>query len=116
MFRTMIVTAFAIVAVADFAAHTASARDLGADAGRVKVSYADLDLSAPQGAKVMATRIHNAARDICGGDEAAYADLTQRHLARLCIQETSARAASTLGAPLVMAAVNSVPTVVMASR
>ena len=116
MIRTILFTSLAAAAVADFAGHSVQAHGLDLDVGRVTVSYADLDLGAPKGAKVMATRIHNAARDICGGDERAYADLTQRRLARACIQDTSARAASKLGAPLVTAMVAGAPTVVMAAR
>ncbi len=116
MIRTLIITALAVVAVADFASHTVYARDLAADTVSVRVRYADLDLTSRQGATVMAARIRNAARDICGGDETGYADLSRRRLARACVQDTSARAAAGLGAPIVTAMVTGDPAVVMAAR
>jgi UrcA family protein len=103
MLSTKIFAALAVLAVADFASHTVSAADLSAEVGQVKISYADLDLSAPQGAAVMANRIRNAARTICGGGEMSYRDMTQRRLAKACVSDTSARAAAQHRAPLVTA-------------
>ena len=40
MLRTVIVTVLAVVAVADFARHSASARDLASDTGRIAVMAA----------------------------------------------------------------------------
>ncbi len=103
MLSTKIFTVLAILAVADLASHTAFAAEAASDTPQVRVSYADLDLNAPAGAAVMTTRIHNAARSVCGGGEQAYVDLTQRHFAKLCVQDASSRAAASLHALLVTA-------------
>ena len=117
MISTKIFAALAVLAVADFAGHTAFAAEQNTSTLSVTVKYADLDLTGREGAQVMATRIHNAARDICGGDE-MNADMTQRRLARACVDQISVRAASKLNSALVTAMVGgSAPTsVVMASR
>ena len=105
MISTKIFVALTVLAVAGFASHPASAQPLGADVVSVKVSYADLDLTGSRGAAVMAARIHNAARAICGGDQASYADLQQRQLAKACVEDVSTRAAAQLGSPVVTASI-----------
>ena len=118
MISTKIFTALAVLAVADFASHTVSARPLDTDLVSVKVGYADLDLTGPRGAAVMAARIHNAARAICGDGDVSYTDLHQRQLVKSCIEEVSTRAAAQLGSPMVSASIGDhrVSSVTMAAR
>lgn len=115
-FSRAAVATVAAIAVIGFGVQSAAARDMSTQLGQVKISYADLDLSSRRGAEVMTARIHNAARDICGGEARSYADFVQRRLAKDCIAQTSARAATRLGSPLVTAMVTGASAVMVAGR
>lgn len=73
----------------------------------VTVTYADRELSAPDGAKALARRLRAAAFDACGGEDdplVAYsADLAR------CEREALARATDALDAPMLARALGRAP-------
>ena len=66
-----------------------------------KVSYADLDLSRPEGAKALYRRIQGAARSVCGGEPAL--DLGQRRIWQDCYNNAVADAVAKVNNPLLTA-------------
>ena len=65
----------------------------------VDVSYADLDLTSPQGQAVLDRRIHSAAREICGGNEQRTGSrIVMNTKMRTCIAEVKAKAATQVAA------------------
>jgi UrcA family protein len=65
------------------------------------VRLSDLDLTSVAGAKRLANRIKATARDVCEGDSALARTTPDFHQ---CVEDTIARAAAKLDAPLVNAA------------
>lgn len=62
------------------------------------VSYADLDLTSPQGQAMLDRRIRAAARDICGGDTRRTGSrMTDANMA-VCIADVKAKAAAQVAA------------------
>ena len=72
----------------------------GSDPVSVRISYADLNLSSPEGARRMLGRIQGAARNICG-DPSSMVDLGERARTESCVDQTVSDAVSSLGAPTV---------------
>jgi UrcA family protein len=69
---------------------------------QIRVSYADLDLASPDGAKAMLLRLEDAAAQACGGST-GHVVLEERILVDACVRDTVAKAVSDLHAPLVTA-------------
>lgn len=60
----------------------------------IDVSYADLDLTSPQGQAALDRRIDSAAREICGGEEQRTGTrIVMNTKVRTCIAEVKAKAA-----------------------
>lgn len=68
----------------------------------VRISYADLNLSSPEGAREMMGRIQGAARIICG-ESSMNNDLSERARTHACVDATVSEAVRSLGAPSVSA-------------
>lgn len=66
------------------------------------VSYGDLDLTRPAGAKTMVYRIRHAATDACGG-EPYIREMRERRVFKICYRQSMAAAIDELRAPLVTA-------------
>jgi len=85
------------------------------DAPTAAVRHDDLNLNGPAGAEVMLSRLHHAARKVCGP-----APLTQEIAAnqrhRACVRETVDIAVAKLNAPLVTARHNGRDSAVLAAR
>ena len=90
--------AFGLCGVAQTAA--AQTRVVDPDAVSIKVSYTDLNLSNPAGAKTLLHRIHEAATDICGEPDRDLAALIQN---QACMKATIDRAVASLNDPMVTA-------------
>ena len=78
---------------------TAQAADNGPPSKRV--SYADLDISTPAGAKVLYRRIVRAAKDVC--DSAGLDSLGAAQLANRCIDYAIDNAVKDVGSPALSA-------------
>ena len=65
------------------------------------VSFADLNLDSPQGAKAMFARIKGAAQRVCR--EEAIDDLSAYHEWRACVHDATDKAVASLNAPMVTA-------------
>ena len=79
------------------------------------VSYADLDLSRPAGAKVMVARLRRAARAVC--DDGLFSDHTRLRRIRVCVRSAMTGALEQLDAPLVTARyLKTLPRAELASR
>ena len=65
------------------------------------VSYGDLNLANPDGARMMFGRIKLAASAVCGGAPDSMLDLTSRRFYKTCVRAATADAMSQLKAPLV---------------
>ena len=66
-----------------------------------RVSYADLDISKPAGAKVLYNRITSAARRVCGSS--GFESLTVKHLLDRCIDRAIDNAVKDVGSPALSA-------------
>jgi UrcA family protein len=66
-----------------------------------RVSYADLDISKPAGAKVLYGRIVRAAKDVCRST--GYDTLGAAQLANRCISDTIDKAVKDVGSPALSA-------------
>ena len=107
MFRSIgfsLVAAIGLAAVADGALASASQTKLVA-VDRVKVSYADLDLTAPADTRVLLTRLEKAAFRACGGDPRSNVDYGMMgvHLEKVyreCRVNAVSRAVVEVAAPL----------------
>lgn len=103
--KKMLITAFAAAAALSSAAYAeprTSAVHAETGALSLRVSYGDLDLSRPAGAKVMLRRIKNAADQVCGG-KPNLRNLAQARSYRQCIRESTENAVFALNEPLVTA-------------
>lgn len=69
----------------------------------VRVAYGDLDLTAPEGAKVMLARIHRAASMICNNGQEERWDMARRNQVRACVRHASDEAVASLASPMVTA-------------
>jgi UrcA family protein len=94
------IAAFAAMALSNGAFAAPSSADT--DVVSVKVALAGLDLRSDAGAKVALSRIHQAARHICGGEPDAR-DLSSHAMFRTCEKDTVDRAVTSLGSPMVIA-------------
>lgn len=72
------------------------------DSVSVRISYSDLDLSRPAGAREMMGRIQGAARIICG-ESSANNDLAERTREHACVDAAMDDAVRSLDAPSVSA-------------
>ena len=101
---------FVLSGLALAAAIVSTSPSMAQDAPTMRVSFADLDLSAPAGAKTLDARLHSAVKAVCGEAEAA--DLTGLAKVGRCRRAAwdGAKAqvdriyASRGGAPIVLAA------------
>ena len=86
------------------ATHASPAVDGTSDpaAMTVKVSFADLELSSPAGAKSVLNRIHAAAKTVCGG-EPDIRLLERSAIYHSCMKATVERAVASLDSPAVTA-------------
>jgi UrcA family protein len=66
-----------------------------------RVSFADLDLSGPEGAYTLLGRIRGAARQVCGPQPTTPVDLRDDADYRGCVQDAVVRAVDDVGAPAV---------------
>jgi len=73
------------------------------------VSFADLNLSSPIGAKVALRRIKSAASDACGGVPDTMLDLVAYEIYKDCFLDTVDEAVDKLHAPLVTSLYSSEP-------
>jgi UrcA family protein len=85
--------AAALLALA--ATHNAAASDDGPKQQVVK--FADLDLSKPEGAKALYTRLSKAARQVCSGLEGRRLDEIHRY--RSCVSESVGNAVAAVNQP-----------------
>ncbi len=116
MFTRKSFLGLAAVAALGLTAQSAFA-SASADTVSVKINYAGMDLSSHAGAQIMAARIRQASREICGGDERDSADLGQRKMLKACVDHTSAEASTKLGAPMVTSMLGETgATIAVASR
>jgi UrcA family protein len=67
---------------------------------QVVVSYSDLDLSQPDGAKAMLSRLQVAARNVCGKTYSER-DVSTLWASRACNKQAMNRAVASINAPLV---------------
>ncbi|WP_067732191.1 UrcA family protein [Novosphingobium naphthalenivorans] len=65
---------------------------LAAEKTQVRVEYADLDLTTPEGQRTLERRLDIAARDACGMDEQATGSRLASPRARSCYKQATARA------------------------
>jgi UrcA family protein len=70
------------------------------DTRSVTVSYRDLDLSTPAGARTLYARIQSAARQVCGYEEA---DLIEQSIWRSCYDSAVSDAVGKVNSPLLTA-------------
>lgn len=91
----------AVAAVASLAITGATAAGEPTAGGlKAKVSFGDLDLAKPQGAKTMIRRLENAASRVCGGKPDIRNLAAQRFHAQ-CVDDALDDAIARLDAPLV---------------
>lgn len=98
---TTVLAALAAFGLAQSAA--AQTRHADPDAVAVKVSYADLNLSSPAGAKTLLHRVREAAKEICGEPDR---DLTSVALNQACVKSMTDRAVVEINNPVVTALAN----------
>jgi UrcA family protein len=67
---------------------------------QVTVHYADLDISHPEGAQALLSRLHYASRKACGG-EPDFLNFTMQRAFKTCMHETMDRAVASVGNPYV---------------
>ena len=78
-----------------------AARSVYREPVSVAVHYGDLDLSNPDGASVMLHRLHDAALNACGADDASVSDYKWSVHRSACYHQSMDRAVADLGAPAV---------------
>ncbi len=85
--RSLAAAAIAAVATAGMVLMVTPARaDTSDSPTAVKVRFADLNLSSPQGAKVLYMRLKMAAESVCDDDD-EFIDLVQRTETERCVRE-----------------------------
>jgi UrcA family protein len=90
----------AVLALGGIAAgHSVQAQD--SETASVNVSYGDLNLATPAGARTMYQRIQSAARTICGAEPSA--PLDRAMIYEGCVRSTTDRAVAKFGNPNVAA-------------
>ena len=97
MFRAVFLTTFALFTLPAAAGH---AQTLAQSDKRIAVSYSDLNISRPEGAQVLITRMRAAARQVCG-PAPDQREFTFYRLYRDCVEDALSRAVVTLNDPLV---------------
>jgi UrcA family protein len=94
-----ILTGFALLgSLSALPAHAADTQQVS-----TTVRLADLDLSTSDGAQAAMSRIHRAARDICGPDPDVR-EFDSRRLYNQCVDQAESRAVASLDMPMVTAA------------
>ncbi len=86
-----------LLAAAVFAAAPAFAKP---GETQVSVSYADLNLQSPEGAKALVSRIVIAAREACGPRPYG-GELSRLRAYRACVKDATDRAVDAVGVPMV---------------
>ena len=107
MSKRVIFTAACAIAVAAVAGSAmaqsefAAARSVFHEQVAVPVSYADLDLSSPDGASLMLHRLHDAALNACGADDSSVRPYKWAVHRSACYRDSMDRAVADLNAPAV---------------
>ena len=78
------------------------------------VSFRDLDLTGPAGAKTLMIRLHRAANDVCGRWDGSF-DLPTQAAADACVQVAVARAVRQINQPMLTALLDTQPAMQVAS-
>ena len=98
MSRTILLTSFAMAGVCLAAGAQAQTSPPEQTAQQEHVSYFDLDLSGPAGAKTLMTRLHRAANDVCGRWDAGFEPSTQANVST-CVRTAVALAVKQVDRP-----------------
>jgi UrcA family protein len=99
--NTLGAASFFLCGALAFSALEASARAADAGLPTQRVSYADLDISKPAGAKVLYSRIVAAAKKVCSFD--GYTDLGTMHWVRVCTDRAIDNAVRDVDSPALSA-------------
>jgi UrcA family protein len=94
----MIAFALAALAIAGTAAPSALAET---KTSHIAVSYSDLNLGSPDGARTLLSRLDAASKQVCGNEYNR--SLMERRTERACIKRATANAVAKLNAPMVLA-------------
>ena len=86
-----------LIGLAPIAAVAAQGSRLPPEGPAVVVKYADLDISTPQGAEKLYTRIESAAVQLC--PQVAFAELQRYAVSLRCRNDVVARAVSSINSP-----------------
>jgi UrcA family protein len=81
----------ATVAAAAFCVSAGPAAAANESKAQVQISYRDLDLSTPEGAKELDKRLHRAAQEVCGMTATTTGTRIPSSAARACYKETLAQ-------------------------
>lgn len=103
-FRSVLIAA---VAAAALAGGAQAAETVEVDAGglrSMRVSYAELDLTKPEGARVLLKRLDRAARQVCGEADIRSASARQ---SKMCRDQAVARAVGFVNRPALTAELGS---------
>jgi UrcA family protein len=93
--------AMAAAAPASFAQEWKAAEQAAREVHQVRVIYADLDVSTPEGASALVGRLHNAALVACGASEFSIPEYRRSVERSDCFRDSMGRAVAEVGAPAV---------------
>ena len=111
--RTTLLAGFALAGACSAASARAQAPSLDDRVREEHVSFSDLDLTRPAGAKTLMSRLHGAANDVCGRWEESV-EPSARAAVTACVRAAVARAVKQVDQPELTALLDNEPAIKLA--